>query len=51
MHADQDLADFLARNVPDVSLDEVVAGVVSKNVRAIPAGPAIQAPVGSANTG
>ena len=35
MHAVQDLADFLAKNVPTVSLDQVVAGVVSKDVRAM----------------
>ncbi len=34
MHVVQDLADFLARNVPNVSLDQVVAGVLSKDVRA-----------------
>jgi indoleacetamide hydrolase len=33
MHAVQDLADFLATNVPNVSLDQVVAGVLSKDVR------------------
>jgi indoleacetamide hydrolase len=35
MHSVQDLREFLARNVPDVSLDQVIAGVVSKNIRAM----------------
>jgi mandelamide amidase len=35
MHSLQDLTDFLARNVPNLSLDQLVAGVPSKDVQAM----------------
>jgi mandelamide amidase len=35
MHAVQDLTDFLARNIPDVTLDQVVSSVLSKDVQAM----------------